>query len=161
MNQSFSHNASFLQSAHRFKSSCKRRKSESNLEFQNKFARALKNTLSKSSPNELSNESYSDLCQITNKYLKTGSATQLWLNVQKLVPEKNERQLRDYYQKSFMRQMYEECISGQDKILLCQLIDQMPGAKPAQIVEKYIQMTGCVKYFKRNLVMYVINRKQK
>ncbi|CAL5982259.1 Hypothetical_protein [Hexamita inflata] len=146
----------------RFKGISTRRKSVTYLELQLRFESGLKQVLQFFCPNaQINGQSNAQICQITNNLLRTCNNTEFWKHVHTLIPEKNEKQLRDYFQKSFMRQMYEECISGQDKILLCQLIEQMPGAKPAQIVEKYTQMTGCVKYFKRNLVMYVINRKQK
>ncbi|CAL6049028.1 Hypothetical_protein [Hexamita inflata] len=146
----------------RFKGISTRKKSETYLKLQLRFESGLRQALHfYCSNSQINGSGNAQLCQITNNLLRTCNNTEFWKHVQSLIPEKNERQLRDYYQKSFMRQMYEECISGQDKILLCQLIDQMPGAKPAQIVEKYTQMTGCVKYFKRNLVMYVINRKEK
>ncbi|CAL6077327.1 Hypothetical_protein [Hexamita inflata] len=69
--------------------------------------------------------------------------------------------VRDYYQKSFLRCMFQECISSQDKVLLCNLINQMEGQKPSVIADRFFESVGTDKYFKRNVVMYIVNRKSK
>ncbi|CAL6096364.1 Hypothetical_protein [Hexamita inflata] len=128
-------------------------------EFQTRFEIAVKNVLSNRIQHELEVDS-AQLCILLNEYLLNNNQTQFWKEVQEQVQEKSAQQLRDYYQKSFQRVMYEGALSVHDKIILCKLIDEM-NAKPAQIADKFMEMVGKDKYFKRNIIMYIVNRKQK
>jgi len=55
--------------------------------------------------------------------------------------------------------MYKEYISYEDKLALRDVLARMPNAKPAAVVNAFIEITGSDQYFKRNLVMYVVNTK--
>ncbi|CAL6084288.1 Hypothetical_protein [Hexamita inflata] len=101
------------------------------------------------------------LCKAVNQYFKQHNQVEFWRIVGNIISEKNCQQLRDYYQKSFQKCMFQECISVQDKSLLCKLIDQMTGQKPSEVAQRFLQTVGIDKYFKRNIIMYVINRRQK
>ncbi|CAL6084135.1 Hypothetical_protein [Hexamita inflata] len=143
--------------SHQFKQTT-RTQSVQSLDFQNKFAAALREALTPSKEEFLDN---SQLCKAVNQHILLNGQVDFWKKVGIIVTQKNERQLREYYQKSFLRFMYHECISGQDKVLLCQFIDQMNGQKPSLIVDRFFEVVGTTKYFKRNVIMYVVNRKQK
>ncbi|CAL6037670.1 Hypothetical_protein [Hexamita inflata] len=142
-----------------FKQVAVRVKQQPYSEFQTKFEIAVKNVLSNRIQHELEVDS-AQLCILLNEYLLNNNQTQFWKEVQELVQDKSAQQLRDYYQKSFQRVMYEGALSVHDKIILCKLIDEM-NVKPAQIADKFMEMVGKDKYFKRNIVMYIVNRKQK
>ncbi|CAL6024983.1 Hypothetical_protein [Hexamita inflata] len=136
-----------------------RKKSLNALEVQNQFVAALKQVLldkgyvcAQMNPRQL--------CVVVNEHLQNKSSTDFWREMRKLIPQKTEIQLREYYQKSFLRHMFEESISIQDKIVLCDLMNEMADAKPSKIAEEFVKMVGS-KYFHRNVVMYVVNKKEK
>ncbi|CAL5972096.1 Hypothetical_protein [Hexamita inflata] len=139
-----------------------RTQSLSHVQFKQRFTQALKTVMSSYFCECTINfDDNAHLCQCVNEYFKINGQMDFWVKMSKLIPQKNERQLREYYQKSFQRCMYLECITEPDKALLCKLIDQMPQSKPAVIADQFTKMVGTKKYFKRNVVMYVVNRKQK
>ncbi|CAL6001617.1 Hypothetical_protein [Hexamita inflata] len=145
---------------HRFKLACTRTKAQVYQQFQDRFATALKYVLYKQIISHTCKD-YSDLCKQTNTYFLHHNQMVFWKHVNQLIPERSCKQLRDYYQKSFLRNMYVECISGNDKIILCNLVDHMTNSKPSQIADKFLELVGQSKYFKRNVVMYIVNRKGK
>ncbi|CAL5972070.1 Hypothetical_protein [Hexamita inflata] len=145
----------------RFKQNTSRTQSVTSLEFQNRFADALVDALASAQGKVTMFEDNAQLCKAVNKHFMQNGQVEFWKKVGKKITEKNGQQLRDYYQKSFLRLMYQECISGQDKVLLCKLIDQMEGQKPSVIADRFFEAVGAEKYFKRNIIMYVVNRKQK
>ncbi|CAL5979895.1 Hypothetical_protein [Hexamita inflata] len=135
-----------------------RKKSLNALEVQNQFVVALKKVLA-----EQGHDTYAivnrQLCIMANEHLKDKRSTEFWKEIRKLIPQKTETQLREYYQKSFLRHMYEESISVQDKIVLCDLINEMADAKPSKIADAFVKKVGTGKYFHRNIVMYIVNKK--
>ncbi|CAL5992189.1 Hypothetical_protein [Hexamita inflata] len=145
----------------RFKQNTSRTQSVTSLEFQNRFAAALVDALAFAQGKVTIFQDNAQLCKAVNQHLMQNGQVEFWKKVGKTITEKNGQQLRDYYQKSFLRLMYQECISGQDKQLLCKLIDQMEGQKPSVIADRFFEAVGAEKYFKRNIIMYVVNRKQK
>ncbi|CAL6023165.1 Hypothetical_protein [Hexamita inflata] len=96
---------------HRFKLACTRTKTQVYQQFQDRFATALKNVLYKQIISH-SSKDYSELCKQTNTYFLHHNQMVFWKHVNVLIPERSCKQLRDYYQKSFLRNMYVECISG-------------------------------------------------
>ncbi|CAL6107211.1 Hypothetical_protein [Hexamita inflata] len=102
-----------------------------------------------------------DLCLKVNQYLINHRQKIFWSNLQILIPSKTMRQLREYYQKSFTRVLYDNQIDVQDKELLRQMIESQREASPADIVNQFMKTCQNKNYFKRNIVMYVINMKRK
>ncbi|CAL5972072.1 Hypothetical_protein [Hexamita inflata] len=147
--------------APKFKFTQHRTQPEQQVLFNNQFSDALKTVLQNILNINIQFTSNAHLCQCVNEYFSTKGQANFWVKMSKLIPQKNERQLREYYQKSFQRCMYLESITEPDKALLCKLIDQMPQSKPAVIADQFTKMVGTEKYFKRNVVMYVVNRRQK
>ncbi|CAL6077644.1 SANT/Myb_domain [Hexamita inflata] len=131
------------------------------LDFQNKFSAALVEVLSSFEEEILSFQDNVQLCKAVNEHFTLNSQLEFWKKVATKISGKSCQQLRDYYQKSFLRCMFQECISSQDKVLLCNLINQMEGQKPSVIADRFFQTVGTDKYFKRNVVMYIVNRKSK
>ncbi|CAL5992191.1 Hypothetical_protein [Hexamita inflata] len=146
---------------HKFKFTQHRTQPEQQVLFNNQFSEALKTVLQNILNINVQFTSNAHLCQCVNDYFSTKGQADFWVKMSKLITQKNERQLREYYQKSFQRCMYLESITEPDKALLCKLIDQMPESKPAAIADQFTKIVGTEKYFKRNVVMYVVNRKQK
>ncbi|CAL5993637.1 Hypothetical_protein [Hexamita inflata] len=145
----------------RFKQTTARAQSAASLDFQRRFAAALLDALSSCAGEALSFPDNAQLCKAVSQHFLQHGQAEFWKRVGKHISEKNGQQLRDYFQKSFLRCMYLECISGQDKLLLCRLIEQMEGQKPSAIADRFLEAVGADKYFKRNVIMYVVNRKQK
>ncbi|CAL6069299.1 SANT/Myb_domain [Hexamita inflata] len=131
------------------------------LDFQNKFSAALVEVLSSFEEEILSFQDNVQLCKAVNEHFTLNSQLEFWKKVATKISGKSCQQLRDYYQKSFLRCMFQECISSQDKVLLCNLINQMEGQKPSVIADRFFETVGTDKYFKRNVVMYIVNRKSK
>ncbi|CAL5979811.1 Hypothetical_protein [Hexamita inflata] len=136
-----------------------RKPSSNSQAVQNQFVTAVKQVLLDRgcSVNEFMN--HRQLCVMVNQHLKENLL--FWRDLRQLIPNKTEVQLREYYQKSFLRHMYEESISVQDKIILCDLINEMPNARPSKIADEFVKKVGTKKYFYRNIVMYVVNKKEK
>ncbi|CAL5982267.1 Hypothetical_protein [Hexamita inflata] len=145
----------------RFKQAAARAQSAASLDFQHRFAAALVDALSSCTGEARSFQDNAQLCKAVSQHFLQHGQAEFWKRVGKQISEKNCQQLRDYFQKSFLRCMYPECISGQDKLLLCRLIEQMEGQKPSAIADRFLEAVGAEKYFKRNIIMYVVNRKQK
>ncbi|CAL5992289.1 Hypothetical_protein [Hexamita inflata] len=55
-----------------------------------------------------------ELCRQINMCLQLTNKKNFWGNVQQLIPEKTDKQLREYYQKSFQRLMYESLTDEDD-----------------------------------------------
>ncbi|CAL5979859.1 Hypothetical_protein [Hexamita inflata] len=138
-----------------------RKPSSSSLEIQNQFVTAVKQVLFERGCSLNAFMNHKQLCLMVNEHLKENRPLLFWREVRILIPEKTEIQLREYYQKSFLRHMYEESISVQDKIILCNLMSQMPGAKPSKIADEFVKIVGTGKYFYRNIIMYIVNKKEK
>ncbi|CAL5979853.1 Hypothetical_protein [Hexamita inflata] len=138
-----------------------RKPSSSSLEIQNQFVTAVKQVLFERGCSLNAFMNHKQLCLMVNEHLKENRPLFFWREVRILIPEKTEIQLREYYQKSFLRHMYEESISVQDKIILCNLMSQMAGAKPSKIADEFVKIVGTGKYFYRNIIMYIVNKKEK
>ncbi|CAL6077598.1 SANT/Myb_domain [Hexamita inflata] len=145
----------------KFKQNTSGTQSIASLNFQNKFSAALVEVLSSFEEEILSFQDNVQLCKAVNEHFTLNSQLEFWKKVATKISGKSCQQLRDYYQKSFLRCMFQECISSQDKVLLCNLINQMEGQKPSVIADRFFQTVGTDKYFKRNVVMYIVNRKSK
>ncbi|CAL5979861.1 SANT/Myb_domain [Hexamita inflata] len=150
-----------INSDYKLKEPFMRKQSLNAQNVQNIFVTAIKQALIKLnySVNEFTN--YHKLCILINEHLKNNNSFEFWSEIRKLIPTKTEIQLREYYQKSFLRHMYEESISVQDKIILCNLMSQMAGAKPSKIADEFVRIVGTGKYFQRNVIMYVVNKNNK
>ncbi|CAL6042368.1 Hypothetical_protein [Hexamita inflata] len=147
----------------KFKQSTSGTQSIASLDFQNKFAAALIEVLYLLQEKISFIQDNVQLCKAVNEHFTTSRNNQqeFWIQVSNKISGKSSKQLRDYYQKSFIRCMFQECLSSQDKVILCNLIKQMEGQKPSMIVDRFFETVGTGKYFKRNVIMYIVNRKQK
>ncbi|CAL6066095.1 Hypothetical_protein [Hexamita inflata] len=58
--------------------------------------------------------------------------------------------------KQFWKQMHE-----QNKVILQKLINNMKDKKASEIAEQFMEMTKNRNYFKRNVLMYIVNMKTK
>ncbi|CAL6061711.1 Hypothetical_protein [Hexamita inflata] len=132
----------------------RRAESKSHVAFQTLFAQSAISALQES--DRLTNK---ELCEKIDEYISNSRRAVFWKKLQILIPSKSHSQLRDYYNKSFSKCMYKEYISYEDKLALRDVLARMPNAKPATVVDAFIEITGSDQYFKRNLVMYVVNTK--
>ncbi|CAL6012225.1 Hypothetical_protein [Hexamita inflata] len=102
-----------------------------------------------------------ELCSQVNEHLASHGQKTFWSSLQVLVPSKTVKQLREYYQKSFLRVLYDSQIDVQDKELLREMIESQREANPTDIANQFLEVCANKNYFKRNIVMYVINLKRK
>ncbi|CAL6054513.1 Hypothetical_protein [Hexamita inflata] len=138
-----------------------RKPSSNSQAVQNQFVAAVKQVLFDRGCSVEPFMNHRQLCVMVNQHLKENRPLFFWRDLRQLIPNKTEVQLREYYQKSFLRHMYEESITVQDKIILCDLMSQMPNARPSKIADEFLNVVGTKKYFYRNIVMYVVNKKEK
>ncbi|CAL6048924.1 Hypothetical_protein [Hexamita inflata] len=131
-----------------------RTQSQQSIAFQNRFANGLQMVLG------VNTTDYRELCLEVN-WLNSREKTNLWYELSLVIAEKKPTQLREYFQNSFQRFMHQEYINKEDKVILKNLINEMKDKKPAVIAEKFMEMTADRNYFKRNVVMYVVNMKNK
>ncbi|CAL6054437.1 Hypothetical_protein [Hexamita inflata] len=136
-----------------------RKQSANSLQVQNEFVAALIQALSNKGFTVPQSTNNRRLCEMVNEHLKDNFPLDFWTTMRNIIPQKTEIQLREYYQKSFSRHMFEESISVQDKIILCDLMNEMPNEKPSKIAAEFVKMVGTGKYFYRNIVMYIVNKK--
>ncbi|CAL5991390.1 Hypothetical_protein [Hexamita inflata] len=132
----------------------RRADSKNNMTFQTLFAQSAISTLNESTV--LSNQ---ELCEKIDDYVANNKRAVFWKKLHLLIPEKTHIQLSDYYTKSFSKCMFKEYITYEDKLILRRIMMQMPDEKPAVVVDRFIETTGSNQYFKRNLVMYIVNLK--
>ncbi|CAL6006490.1 Hypothetical_protein [Hexamita inflata] len=102
-----------------------------------------------------------DLCLKVNQHLINYEQKLFWQRLQTLIPHKTVKQLREYYQKSFQRVLYDDQIDARDKELLREMIDKQKDASPTNIANQFLEVYPNRNYFKRSIVMYAINIKRK
>ncbi|CAL6107216.1 Hypothetical_protein [Hexamita inflata] len=102
-----------------------------------------------------------DICIQVNNHIANFGQKNFWHSLQTLLPSKTVKQLREYYQKSFMRVLYDNQIDVQDKELLRQIIEKQSETSPTAIANQFLQVCCNKNYFKRNIVMYIINLRRK
>ncbi|CAL5991172.1 Hypothetical_protein [Hexamita inflata] len=102
-----------------------------------------------------------DLCLKVNQHLINHRQKFFWHHLQTLIPHKTVKQLREYYQKSFTRVLYDSQIDVQDKEFLHQMIDKQMETSPTAIANQFLEVCCNKNYFKRNIVMYIINLRRK
>ncbi|CAL6110361.1 SANT/Myb_domain [Hexamita inflata] len=102
-----------------------------------------------------------ELCSQVNEHLATHGQKFFWTSLQALMPSKTVKQLREYYQNSFLRVLYDSQIDVQDKELLREMIESQREASPTDIANQFLEVCQNKNYFRRNIVMYVINMKRK
>ncbi|CAL6049036.1 Hypothetical_protein [Hexamita inflata] len=141
----------------------KRALSQQFTEFQNSFAQSMKQVLREQSLLHVDLEIHTEqeLCACVNNHLKESGQKQFWKRMNELIPSKNIKQLREYYQKSFQRVLYENQIDYADKEVLRELIRKHQTESPTEIAGRFMQVCAQKNYFKRNIVMYIINLKRK
>ncbi|CAL6091121.1 Hypothetical_protein [Hexamita inflata] len=131
-----------------------RTQSSASIQFQNHYADCLQEVIQIQEPDN------KKLCKEVLNYFENNGSKQFWKQMHELIPEKSKVQLREYFQNSFKRFMHQEYLSQEDKIVLKDLIIQMKDRKPSEIVDKFMEMAKDKNYFKRNVIMYVVNFKK-
>ncbi|CAL6025562.1 Hypothetical_protein [Hexamita inflata] len=101
-----------------------------------------------------------ELCIQVNAYFTSFGQKNFWQRLQTLIPQKSIKQLREYYQKSFMRVLYDNQIDVQDKELLREMIANQKTVSPTDIAIQFLDVCQNKNYFQRNIVMYVINMRK-
>ncbi|CAL6039961.1 Hypothetical_protein [Hexamita inflata] len=138
----------------------KRKQSVSDIEFEQVFVSKIQQIFTEENINIEANNNY-ELCQEIANYLQKHQNSQItfWNKLSQKIQNKTSVQLREYYKKSFSKFLYTQCITNEDKQVLKQLILQMPDSKPSEIASHFMSVTSERNYFKRNIIMYVVNRK--
>ncbi|CAL6058061.1 Secretoglobin [Hexamita inflata] len=129
--------------------------------FQQLFRDSVKQILFDSYNKKAFEMNDKELCEVLNEYIKKFYCGQLWTTLQKMIPVKTITQLKEYYQKSFQKCLYSDSISLEDKVILRELISQMPLNKPCEVADRFLEVCNVKNYFKRNIIMYIVNIKKK
>ncbi|CAL6079356.1 Hypothetical_protein [Hexamita inflata] len=132
-----------------------RTQSKQSIEFQNLFAECVQKVI------RIEENDNKKLCQQITNHLQNCDGLKFWKEMHELIPDKSTVQLREYFQNSFKRFMHQEFINKEDKMVLKDLINEMKDKKPAEIADKFMEMTADRNYFKRNVLMYVVNVQSK
>ncbi|CAL6079394.1 Hypothetical_protein [Hexamita inflata] len=132
-----------------------RTQSQDSILFQNRFAECLQKVL------HVQESDNKKLCQEVVSYLQCNSSKIFWKQLQQYIPEKNTTQLREYFQNSFKRFVCQEFLSQEDKVILKNLMIEMKKQKPSEVADKFLTFSKGKNYFRRNVVMYVINMRDK
>ncbi|CAL6012587.1 Hypothetical_protein [Hexamita inflata] len=130
------------------------------VEFQQLFSQKLKEIIVTYVPRAMITNDQ-ELCIQINDYFKNSGQKDLWKQLNEQIPTKTIKQLREYYQKSFQRVLYDNQIDVEDKETLRQLMEQMTDDSPTSIANSFCMISKNKNYFKRNIVMYIINLKRK
>ncbi|CAL6058090.1 Hypothetical_protein [Hexamita inflata] len=130
------------------------------VEFQQLFSQKLKEIILTYVPRAVITNDQ-ELCIQINDYFKNSGQKDLWKQLNEQIPTKTIKQLREYYQKSFQRVLYDNQIDVEDKETLRQLMEQMTDDSPTSIANSFCMVSKNQNYFKRNIVMYIINLKRK
>ncbi|CAL5996341.1 Hypothetical_protein [Hexamita inflata] len=139
-----------------FRSSVPRQKSDQQIQFQNHFSSAVSHLLSvQTGLNVVVSEL--ELCQRLNEHLKSCPKQQFWNQLSELMQIKTARQLSDYYTNSYSKNLHTGQLTTEDKTVLRELNQQMRQMKPAEVAKVFLDKQKTQTYFKRNIVMYVIN----
>ncbi|CAL5993761.1 Conserved_hypothetical protein [Hexamita inflata] len=131
-----------------------RTQSQDSILFQYKFAECLQKVI------QLQESDNKKLCQEVVNYLQCNSSKIFWKEMHELIPEKSTVQLRESFQNSFKRLIHQEYLSQEDKVILKNLMIEMTDQKPAEIADNFMDLVKDKNYFKRNVVMYIINMKK-
>ncbi|CAL5972202.1 Hypothetical_protein [Hexamita inflata] len=128
-------------------------------DFQSLFEKSIKQVLLSYGVGKC--EDSQELCRQVNICLQHTNKKSFWSQVQQRIPEKSDKQLREYFQKSYQRVMYQDLTDEDDKKLLKQLFLRDPDKRAAVIADEFLQVCEHQNYFKRSIVMYIINLKRK
>ncbi|CAL5996309.1 Hypothetical_protein [Hexamita inflata] len=122
-------------------------------QFKSRFATALKSTLSdlNQQVNQMNNQ---QLCAELLNHFKVQNQNKFWVKLHQIINDKTPTQLKEYFQKSFLKCMYEQ-LSKEDEIILRNLERKMKDKKPAEVAEVF--MGTQQKYFKRSIIMFIVN----
>ncbi|CAL6082681.1 Hypothetical_protein [Hexamita inflata] len=131
-----------------------RTQSQASIKFQNRYSEAIQKVMNIQQPDN------KKLCQELLNYFENYGSIKFWKQMHELIPEKSKVQLREYFQNSFKRFVHQEYLSQEDKIVLKDLIIQMKDRKPSEIADKFMEIAKDKNYFKRNVIMYVVNMKK-
>ncbi|CAL5992413.1 Hypothetical_protein [Hexamita inflata] len=129
------------------------------LQFKILFEQTLKQVLFNNQKHE--NMTCEELCQRVDLHLQNSNRKQFWSSVHQLITFKTEKQLREYYQKSFQRAMFTEFNDDDDKQLLRNMLEKEPNKRASELADEFIRICKCKTYFKRSIVMFIINLKRK
>ncbi|CAL6084046.1 Hypothetical_protein [Hexamita inflata] len=124
-------------------------------QFKQQFSETLKTIIGEfdDSVNEMTDKQMS---QVLIDYFQKNDQRVFWERVQSLITYKTKIQLKEYFQKSFLRCQYEQQISEDDKQKIVELTRAMPQSKPSEIVNAFFNKIGddCM-YFRRKVIMFV------
>ncbi|CAL5992325.1 Hypothetical_protein [Hexamita inflata] len=109
--------------------------------FKLQFEQSAKEVLFRNQ--RLQNMNCEDLCRYINQYLELNNNKLFWNQIQQLIPYKSEKQLREYYQKSFQRVMFTEFTDDEDKQFLKQMLENKPNKPAAQLADEFLSVCKC------------------
>ncbi|CAL6007174.1 Hypothetical_protein [Hexamita inflata] len=94
------------------------------------------------------------LCQYLTQYFTAHNQKIFWERVNTAIPYKTSLQLKQYFQKSFTKCIYED-INNCVKYSIKELTLAMPQSKPSEIVDIFFTNNENIVYFRREVLMLV------
>ncbi|CAL5971355.1 Hypothetical_protein [Hexamita inflata] len=135
-------------------------RSQRHIDFQSLFKQSIQEVLKDYGLGSSSKNSQ-ELCKQVNLCLELINKQIFWNQLQQMIPEKTGKQLREYYQKTFSRVMYEDLTDEDDRQLLIRIYQNDPNKRAALIANEFMQVCKHKNYFKRSITMTIINLKRK
>ncbi|CAL6002685.1 Hypothetical_protein [Hexamita inflata] len=132
-----------------------RTQSKNSIQFQNLYSDGLQKAM------RIQESDNKKLCHQVESHLKNNCSTKFWGKMHELIPDKTALQLRQYFHNSFARFMHQQYLSRKDRAVLKELMLQLTDRRPSEIADEFLEMTRDKNYFKRNVVMQVINMRTK
>ncbi|CAL6071251.1 Hypothetical_protein [Hexamita inflata] len=127
------------------------------MQFNSRFEMALKSALLDLNKNANIMNSQ-EVCKELSAHFKVYNQTPFWNKIHSFIPEKTPIQLKEYFQKSFSKCLYEQ-INAEDESILKNLEQKMKDKKPAEIADVFMEITR-QKYFKRSIIIQIVNSRQ-
>ncbi|CAL5987159.1 Hypothetical_protein [Hexamita inflata] len=94
------------------------------------------------------------VCEYLATYFSVHNQSQFWEHVHTKIPYKTSLQLKQYFQKSFSKCLFESINNGSRQIIM-EMTQAMQQSKPSEIVDKFFAKMENKAYFRREVLMLV------
>ncbi|CAL6103898.1 Hypothetical_protein [Hexamita inflata] len=141
----------------KFKRSVLKRSAPKQEQFKQFFTENLKQVLSSVFKNYNFNQmTRVELCTFIKEQEIEKNKT-VWKQLRERIPDKNPKQIRDYYNKTFQKALFTQQLTNYDKANIQALNRIWAQETPAFIAKKFLQISEEDGYFQSNIIIYIAN----
>ncbi|CAL5972382.1 Hypothetical_protein [Hexamita inflata] len=141
----------------KFKRSVLKRSAPKQEQFKQFFTENLKQVLSSVFKNYNFNQmTQAELCTFIKENEIEKNKT-VWKQLRERIPNKNPKQIRDYYGKTFQKALFTQQLTNYDKANIQALNRIWAEETPAFIAKKFLQISEEDGYFQSNIIIYIAN----